>query len=643
MSEGPRGITRYIVLLAIALYAVIVLKNAWIGDDAYITFRTIDNFIHGYGLTWNIIERVQVYTHPLWMMLLTIVYFFTREVFYTTITVSVILSLAAVVLYAFRLSASKTIATVGVLAMLLSGAFVDYSTSGLENPLTYLLLALFLYRFFIFMGKGPAASNKKNHVLILSLIAALGTLNRLDTILLYAPMLAYTFWQCRGWRAIKSIFIGFLPLIAWELFSFVYYGFFIPNTAYAKLETGLPHSWYWTQGWYYLESTVLGDPLTLAVIIGAIIIAFASRRARLVLPAIGIVLYMVYTVYIGGSFMAGRYYAAPFFIGIILLSQLSRLSKTAIAAALVAIIGTSLLGSRCPLYASSSDELTREGIFHGIVDERAASTPTHSLINYTGHGLAHEWAREGQEARDKQEPFLVHYAMGYLGYFAGPQTTILDVNALTDPLLARLPLKPGIDYRIGHFTRIVPPGYTATLMDGVNKIAHPSLAQYYDKLAEITRGDIWDMARLRTAIEFNLGSYDYLRDDYLLPHMIHLRLDDIDTPQPEGLEWRAPWATVIDSMGIEIVIGSVSHARQLEITRDYNDILRFVFLKNDTEVASFILPGKPIRSGGLAQSLMYIPDAAVEHGFDAIRIFPLPGDGQYSIGHVRLLDDEKKP
>ena len=41
------------------LFTFIFLLNAWVCDDAYITFRTIDNFLHGHGLRWNVAERVQ--------------------------------------------------------------------------------------------------------------------------------------------------------------------------------------------------------------------------------------------------------------------------------------------------------------------------------------------------------------------------------------------------------------------------------------------------------------------------------------------------------------------------------------------------------------------------------------------------------
>jgi hypothetical protein len=51
------------------LYIGLVIRTSWVGDDAYITFRALENFLHGYGPVFNVGERVQVFTHPLWFLL----------------------------------------------------------------------------------------------------------------------------------------------------------------------------------------------------------------------------------------------------------------------------------------------------------------------------------------------------------------------------------------------------------------------------------------------------------------------------------------------------------------------------------------------------------------------------------------------
>jgi arabinofuranosyltransferase len=55
------------MLLAIAL------RVAWLGDDAYITLRTVENWCSGHGLRWNLVDRVQTFTHPLWMLCLLLI------------------------------------------------------------------------------------------------------------------------------------------------------------------------------------------------------------------------------------------------------------------------------------------------------------------------------------------------------------------------------------------------------------------------------------------------------------------------------------------------------------------------------------------------------------------------------------------
>src|SRR5262245_36279099 len=101
--------------------------------------RTVDNFTAGRGLTWNPGERVQAYTHPLWMFLLSGFYAITPDAFYVQYMLSLALSLAAVLVFAFGVGATPLTTTLGLAVFVLSKAFVDYSTSGLENPATHLL------------------------------------------------------------------------------------------------------------------------------------------------------------------------------------------------------------------------------------------------------------------------------------------------------------------------------------------------------------------------------------------------------------------------------------------------------------------------------------------------------------------------
>jgi len=507
---GPR----LLILFLLIVFGAAVVRHAWLCDDAYITFRTVDNFVNGYGLTWNVDERVQVYTHPLWMMLLSAVYLFTREAFFSSQVLSIAISLLAVTVLATRVAVSPAAAWLGVAVLAASKAFVDYSTSGLENPLTHVILVVFFLVYF-------KSDTRPKTLFLLALLAALGTLTRLDSGLLLLPPLVAAWARSRQAKGLVAVMAGFVPLILWETFSFFYYGALLPNTALAKLNFGLiGRQELVEQGLHYLSDSIEVDPVTL-VVIGAGLGLPLVRKAWRALPiAAGMVLYLAYIVRIGGDFMSGRFLTAPLLAAVaILISDAVRLRDRVYLAAFVPLTVLALLVPYCPLLASperSADVPPERWINpYGIADERAYYYPhTGLLIALERTGLPdHEWAMAGRAARLKGPAVVQDMSIGFLGYFAGPRVYVVDQLGLADPLLARLP-PADPDWRIGHFVRMVPDGYIETLTSGENCIEDENLAAYYDVLVHVTRGDLFDVSRLVEAWKLNTGVYDHYLDAY---------------------------------------------------------------------------------------------------------------------------------
>ncbi|RKZ11389.1 hypothetical protein DRQ50_13675, partial [bacterium] len=165
-------IWRLALLVLAALTAWILLRNAWVVDDAYITFRTVDNFLGGHGLTWNIAERVQVYTHPLWMFMMSGAAALTGgEVFFTSIVLSLLLSMGAWAVLAWSLSPGLRERlwqpALLLLVMVAGKAIVDYAGSGLENALAYFIAAVFLARLLTFEDTGDVQADRRLGVLFL--------------------------------------------------------------------------------------------------------------------------------------------------------------------------------------------------------------------------------------------------------------------------------------------------------------------------------------------------------------------------------------------------------------------------------------------------------------------------------------------
>lgn len=65
------------------VFLAIVVNVSWMSDDALITMRHVLNFVNGYGPVFNIGERVQAYTHPLWFILISLLSFLFNYVYVT--------------------------------------------------------------------------------------------------------------------------------------------------------------------------------------------------------------------------------------------------------------------------------------------------------------------------------------------------------------------------------------------------------------------------------------------------------------------------------------------------------------------------------------------------------------------------------
>ena len=107
----------------------------------------------------------------------------------------------------------------------LSKAFVDFSTSGLENPATHLFAVCFA-AYYLRVEK-PLSDRSR---FLLSLIAGLAMFNRMDTLLFYLPVLIALFLNQPTRQTFRSILAGLSPFIIWEMFSIIYYGFPIPRS-----------------------------------------------------------------------------------------------------------------------------------------------------------------------------------------------------------------------------------------------------------------------------------------------------------------------------------------------------------------------------------------------------------------------------
>jgi arabinofuranosyltransferase len=606
----------------------LVLRSAWVTDDAYITLRTVDNWVNGYGLRWNVAERVQAYTHPLWMFGLTLMYLVVQNDFLAAVLLGLVTTCASLFVLQ-RLARSPGHAFVAILLLASSRTYIDFATSGLENPLSHLLLACFVYAYLC----------RRDVLWVLAGLCALIALNRIDAMLLVLPALAHAAvvsWRTEGVRpTARALLIGFLPLFAWEAFSLFYYGTLVPNTAHAKLNTGISKFEMALQGVVYIRDSFAWDLPLLPIVGLGLALAFHERALRPALLAAGAMLYLLYVVRIGGDFMQGRFLDLPLFAAVCLIARAPLpLEQPAVVASLAAAVLLLFV------HPNATEKWPVGSLHHdGVADEREYFRDSTTFMNWTRKLPVprHGYVAEGYRFKSKGKTVEMFGCVGFVGFFSGPDVHIVDTYALADPLLARLPPRVDPFWRTGHYARIVPGGYVASLQSGKCKLEDRALCKYYEKLREVVSGELWSWHRLKTIIELNMGRYDHFidYDRYRYPGRQEVAFDQLTEAVAEADPWNARGMRGFGDSGVLVRIPFVTHSSALELSLDGNDDYVVEWRRGAAVVGSILSPS--LHLTGAHSRKLKVPATADKSGFDRVFIRPDNGDRAYSVGFFRLI------
>lgn len=473
-------LSRVGALVAVLVSTALAARVAWVCDDAYLTFRTVDLWQLGHGPVFNVGERVAAYTHPLWMVLLAGVSLLTGELYYTSVGLGLSCTLATLALLA---SLSRERATWPLLFVPgMVKATAEYATSGLENSLSALVVAAVLA---VLTQDKPTA--RRRHVA--ALLLGLMPLVRADLALIGLPVglwLVSTTGGTLGHRA-WLVVLGGGPSLVWHSGALVYYGSVWPNTALAKLghasladsvAQGLSYAW---------SSVVLDRPLVPLLVAGlGTGVVGVRRRPELAALCGGALLYCAYVVVIGGDFMSGRFFSVPAVVALaaLLVHGGARSANTLTVGFLV----LSLASPRGPLRTPDS--------FHaphfdnaGIADERGWYFRHLGVVP-----MLREQRDPPRPGRQTTARVVVGDAIGLDAYMAGPAVHYIDRYALTDAFLARLPSAERTG-RPGHWSRPLPPGYVATLETGDDQLTDPSHRALWRDVSLATRAPLLEPAR----------------------------------------------------------------------------------------------------------------------------------------------------
>jgi arabinofuranosyltransferase len=605
----------FVGLMSFAL--VVLLRNAWLGDDSFIILRTVDNFVNGYGLRWNTIERVQSFTSPLWTILLIPAYFITKD---PLITMAVTIIGCSLIALWFSIPKKHNVAVaVFVFAVALSTpAFVFYGVSGLENPLIFLLLGLFFNEYLNEARLGRITLLFSLLVLTRHDLSLVGILPLLDTMAKRS--------EKGDWLKASP---GFLPIIIWEIFSVIYYGALVPNTAFAKLPIDYSKSILLGKGLEYLLDAVNREPLTVIVILLGFGSGLLIRTKTHIMTALSIATYCTYVICVGGDFMVSRFFGPPFWTALILIANLfASFGHRVIYSLSLSAIALGFLAQH-PVIPEDESACCGNYKTGGVADEKHVYYPGAGLLKWR---TVKFWPgidskMPGRELSLAKNEVFVHGAVGFAGYFAGPSNYLIDIYALTDPFLSQL--EPVYyEPRVGHYRREIPAGYYESVKTNSNKIAHPNLRKVYDDILLITRGELFSKDRFRAILDRIFGAYKPLIRRYSRDITPKVPAGSITKEKPNGTRWDAEDNFKIEMTGLRVYFKNLCRAKNLRISLDHNNTYLIRMIRDGLIAEDRIITPFMEISGLLERTI------ALSKPFNEIAIYNLSADRLSSVGHV---------
>lgn len=311
------------VLFGVAI--VILVIGAWLRrhtlDDAFINYRIVDQLTAGNGPVFNAGERVEAFTSPAWLALLTVgdlLLPFRLE--WIGMLGGIVVGALGLVFAGLgahllhRRDKHPDTVLLVPLGALVTAAFPPIYrliATGLEDGLTIAWFGGCLWT----LGRWTRSGERLG--LASAVLIGLGVLVRPDLAPFVGVMLIAVLVgdrrAGRGRNLVMVVTAAAIP-VASEILRMGYFGVLTPNTAIAK-SASLAR---WGKGWHYLTDTIVPYgfwvPLVVLVVIGYVPL-FArrrvdehGRRAALVAAAylVGAAISTLYIVRVGGDYMQTR-------------------------------------------------------------------------------------------------------------------------------------------------------------------------------------------------------------------------------------------------------------------------------------------------------------------------------------------------
>ena len=521
----------FIVLMAaFAVYAVVFIGRSsyvvaseryfCLFDDAMISMRYARNLIEGHGLVYNIGERVEGFTNPLWMLFMAAVHMLPLPdrlmSLPVQVTSAVLLAgnLLLVRLIALRIAGGSRAVAIG--AAVLTALYLPlnhWGLMGMETALQVVIVGFAVWRLL-------DAMDGQRFPLETLMVLGIGMLVRIDMTALFIAIAAYQWWvlprhrrRTLLWSAgLLALFLGGQTLLRlW------YYGDLLPNTYYVKMN-GYPVVLRVVRGlvvWLRFLRSI--NPLLLLMTV-AVTVATINRRSGLLVLVFAV--HSAYSVYVGGDAWevrdgANRFLAVAMPAYFVLMAHALMLSAGRLrkftANGRPGRLGAAVARFAFPVFVAASAMLVNlnVGPFSLACALTASPGDDDALRQMTAH------ARLIEHITDEDASVGVTWA-GAFPYFS--RRPIVDFLGKTDPYLARMPMHQVDGPK--RFTAFYPGHLKYDFAYAIGERKPDIFFQYWGDIEDIHRHTLgvyvewrWEWMRLNLRLDSQHIRWEFITED----------------------------------------------------------------------------------------------------------------------------------
>lgn len=431
-------------LACLVVGVALVLKFAWLLDDAYVYFRYADNLvIHHSGFVWNPGEFVEGFSSPLWALFLVALRFLRLDYWFIVPAVGVLSFgafwwMAVLINRKLAADAGGRIGSLNLPLVFLTLTYgvVSNFTSGLETPFVMVMAAVY------------ACLVLRPSSLGLQALAGLSPMVRHELLVPFVLVALYLFVRTRR-APVAAIVACVASLGAYLVFRVWYYADLLPNTFYLKDELWIQ------QGLRYLYDAAI--PYSTVPYLFAALVLYVLLRGssgpegrlhgseRLAMVALSLPV-AAYVVKIGGSSLHMKMLVFPFCLTVLATGGLLEAAVSRWAERVgrwswvLALVFGILAAAGHPRQLSESPILSPRKLVYHHVDLIGDAyyqrhTTTARVTPDWGSDLL-SYAKAEQRYADRRNP-SVHPDGWCKTAYVRPAAPVVHSLGLTDPFLAR--------------------------------------------------------------------------------------------------------------------------------------------------------------------------------------------------------------